>query len=561
MPLQNEKILVVDDDPEVLDLLEKQTLGPMGFRVRGVADAAGALQAVSSFAPHLILASLSMGGLTGKDLLVALRARGLEAPVIVMAPRGHEQDAIQAFRLGALDYLVKPLREAEVVAAVQRALAGHRLRAERQQLADRLAEANKQLERQVRELSTLYAIGKAVTSITNLEQLFTRLLEGALYVTEGQLAWLLLKDEHSNRLLLAAEKNLPTGLRSRLGQPWDDGLSSLVMLSGEPLNIAGDGLRQFKIAQLVKAALVAPIKAGAQTIGVITVGAGGAQPFSDRGLALLSAVADYASVALVNARLFRALEERARFLQQAVDEVRAGERIQDELVQNVGHELRTPLVHAKGYVDLLSRGDMGQLSPEGRQVVQTVSEKLQQVVELVDNMATLSESGTRSYSPRTVPLNDLAREALARFQSPAREAGVGLLAELPATPLPVVVDPAQIARVFDNLLANALKFSPRGGQVTVRVAGDHDDMAHVTITDTGIGIPPESLSRVFDRFYQVDGSATRKFGGAGLGLALVKQIVEAHGGRVWAESGQSTAGPGGKGSTLHFTVLKARELG
>jgi DNA-binding response OmpR family regulator len=477
MPPQAEKILIVDDDPEVLDLLEKQTLGPMGFHVRSAADAASALQAIPRFGPHLILASLSMGGLTGKDLLVALRARGVEAPVIVMAPRGHEQDAIQAFRLGALDYLVKPLREAEVVAAVQRALAGHRVRAERQQLADKLAEANRQLERQVKELTTLYAIGKAVTSITNLEHLFARLLEGALYVTEGQLAWLLLKDEQSNRLLLAAEKNLPAGLSNRLRQPWDDGLSSLVVLSGEPLNIAGEGLRQFKSAQLVKAALVVPIKAGAQTIGVITVGTAGAQPFSDRGLAMLSAVADYASVALVNARLFRALEERARSLQQAVDDVRTGERIKDELVQNVGHELRTPLVHAKGYADLLLHGDMGPLSPEGREAIQTVSQKLEQVVELVDNMATLSESGTRSYSPRTVRLNDLAREALARFQSRAREAGVGLLAELPALPLPVVVDPAQIARVFDSLLANALKFSPRGGQVTMRIADDHDGMA------------------------------------------------------------------------------------
>lgn len=195
---------------------------------------------------------------------------------------------------------------------MKRALTGQRMKAERTQLAGQLAEANQQLERRVKELTTLYGIGKAVTSVTNLEVLFNRLLEGALFVTEGQMAWLLLKDDESRRLILRAERNLPRAARVRLHQPWDDGLASLVLLSGEPLNIAGEGLKQFKISHLAKAALVAPIKAGGQAIGVITVGHPDAKAFADRNLAMLSAVADYASITLVNARLFQALEMRAR---------------------------------------------------------------------------------------------------------------------------------------------------------------------------------------------------------------------------------------------------------
>jgi len=103
--------------------------------------------------------------------------------------------------------------------------------------------------------------------------------------------------------------------------------------------------------------------------------------------------------------------------------------------------------------------------------------------------------------------------------------------------------------VFDILLGNAIKFSPRGGTITLEVQ-DAGEMILVSVTDTGVGIPADQLDKVFDRFYQVDGSATRRFGGAGLGLAIARRIVEAHGGRIWAESAA------GQGSVFRFTLPK-----
>jgi two-component system phosphate regulon sensor histidine kinase PhoR len=112
-------------------------------------------------------------------------------------------------------------------------------------------------------------------------------------------------------------------------------------------------------------------------------------------------------------------------------------------------------------------------------------------------------------------------------------------------------DRKQLAEAFDNLFSNAIKFSPKGGQITLRVQNENEAV-HVEVTDTGIGIPPDKLPRVFDRFYQVDGTVRRRFGGAGVGLAVARQIVEAHGGHIWAESEGL-----GRGSTFHLALPTA----
>jgi two-component system NtrC family sensor kinase len=340
-PPVRDKVLVVDEDVDVLDLLARQVLTPLGFTVATAETAGDAIGQALNFRPDLIVASLTLPGLSGKDLLVALRSQGMDMPVLVTAPEGREADAVQAFRLGAKDYLVKPLREAEVVAAVERALHEVRMRHEREQLEAQLAESNRQLERRVRELTTLFGIGKVVTSTTNQGQLFTKLMEGSLYVTEGDMGWMLLKDESSDQLILRAQSSLPTAVASKMHQPWEDGVSSLVMLSGESLRIHGEGLAQFKLARLGKAALITPIKVRTQPIGVICVARHAEKPFSERDQAMLEAVSDYASISLVNARLFQALETRAQRLQQLVDEVDSRIHVKPEWLDGMKKALRS----------------------------------------------------------------------------------------------------------------------------------------------------------------------------------------------------------------------------
>jgi two-component system, NtrC family, sensor kinase len=311
MPAPSERVLLADEDPDVLDLVARQVLGPMGYKTATATDGIVAVRQLTAFQPDVIIASLTLPGLTAKEIIVAARSQGVEAPVIVTAPEGQEMLALHAFRLGARDYLTKPLREAEVVSAVERALLEVRGRKEREALAGRLAEANKELERRVKELTMLYGIGKAVISLTHLDRLYDRLLDAARYATESGLAWLLQRDDTGKQLILRSQHGLPPALAAKVNQPWDDGVAPLVLMSGESLRLKGEGLARFKIAQVCKAAMVAPIKAKDETLGVIAVAHAVTGEFTQRDQAMLEAVADYASIAMINASLFRALEQRA----------------------------------------------------------------------------------------------------------------------------------------------------------------------------------------------------------------------------------------------------------
>jgi two-component system NtrC family sensor kinase len=368
MPKQSEKILVADSDPEVLTLVAEQVLAPQGYQVTTAPDGPSALQVALRLTPDIIITALELPGLSGRDLMTALRSQGFESVVIATGAKGAEGSAMQAFRLGAKDYLTKPLREAELTASVDRALQELRLRREREHLAQKLSQTNQQLEKRVKELTTLYGIGKAVTAITDLNQLLGRLVEGALFVTEAEVGWLLLAEENVSRLMLKAAKNLPPPSLSgiKIGQPWDDGLSSLLMLSGEGITLAGEPLAKMRAGQVVKSACAAPIKAKNQMMGVITVGNKSGQPFTERDQAMLSAVADYASVALVNAHLFQALEERAHSLQAAYDDVIKGAQQRDALLQKLSREMTAPIQKTRDTLEILARGAAGPLkAPQG----------------------------------------------------------------------------------------------------------------------------------------------------------------------------------------------------
>jgi len=545
-----DKILVVNEDPDVLDLIAHQTLRPLGFQVQTAELASVAIQQALRFSPDVMIASMKLPDLSGKDLLVALAAQGVQIPVIIVTEKGKEAEIIQAFRLGAADYLPWPVRETEVLSAVERVLRTVHNRREREELAGKLQAANQSLQRRVRELTTIFAIGKAVTSITDQQDLFDKIIEGAVQVTEADSGWLMLRDDRQNNFVLAAFRNVPKSMASKIHQPIDDGISGLVALSGETLAIHGQAIRRFKISRMGSAAMVAPLKAQKEVIGLMVTLRKRNQPFGESAQTLLEAVADYAAISLLNARLFRVLETRAQRLQTAVEEVNQAEKVKSEILQNISHELRTPMVAAKGYVDVLVDGQMGALTPEQQQALTITQEKLQRVVEIIQVITTLQET-VAPKERRPVNMGDLVQKTIRRFHPAAQRAGVTLGVSLPAHPLTVMGDTRQIEQALSHLLTNAIKFSPEGGQVKIGLRLIRNGFVQTTVKDTGIGINQEQLAHVFDRFYQVDGSTTRRFNGLGVGLALVKDIVEAHGGRVWAES------EAGRGSTFHFILPQA----
>jgi DNA-binding response OmpR family regulator len=306
-----ERIVVVESDPDISDLISRQALQPLGYQVTVVKSASAIMQQALQTPPDLLIANLNLPGLNGKDLLVALSSQGIDVPLVVIAQKGQEEDILQAFRLGATDYLHWPARDAEVVAVVERALRMTREGRVRVRLDQQLKDVNAELKRKVNELTTIVDIGKAVVSITDQRRLFTRVVEGAVKAADADLGWLMLRDEASKAFLLNAHRNLPDGWVQKMNQPLEDGISSLVTLSGETLLIHGKPLEKFKVSSLGKSAAVVPIKVQNEVIGLLLVLRKAEHPFDRSDQTLLEAVADYASISLVNSRLFRALEQTA----------------------------------------------------------------------------------------------------------------------------------------------------------------------------------------------------------------------------------------------------------
>jgi GAF domain-containing protein len=323
-----------------------------------------------------VIADLNLPGLSGKDLLVALNSQGIQVPVIVIAEQGQENNVIQAFRLGGSDYLVWPVRETEVVTVVERALKQVRESRERQRVDLQLKESNQELERRVRELTTIFAVGKAVISITDQRVLFDKIVEGMVYVAEADYGWLLLRGERNRTFTLTSHRNLPEAWSRKMGQSLDDGVSSLVALSGETLAINGEPLKRFKAASLGRSLVVVPIKVQQEVIGLLVVVRKADAPFDKNMQMLLEAVADYASVSLVNARLFRALKE-------SVEIARAGEKYRLEQLLRTQQELHSLIQPVTYPVELLLTGKMGKLTSEQQLALKAIQSALTRTLELV----------------------------------------------------------------------------------------------------------------------------------------------------------------------------------
>jgi GAF domain-containing protein len=239
-----------------------------------------------------------------------------------------------------------------------------------------MKETNQELQRRVRELTTIFAVGKAVISITDQRALFDKIVEGMVYVAEADYGWLLLRDEHNRTFVLASHRNLPDAWAKKLGQPLDDGVSSLVALSGETLAINGEPLKRFKAASLGNSVVVVPIKLQQEVIGLLVVVRKADVVFERNMQTLLEAVADYASVSLVNVRLFRALQESA-------DAAQAGEKLKLEQLQALQQELQSLIQPVTYPIDLLLTGKMGTLTDEQQQALESIQLALQRTLQLV----------------------------------------------------------------------------------------------------------------------------------------------------------------------------------
>lgn len=311
---RKETVLVIDDHRESVEFLANYILRPAGFNISVAYDGEEGLRKALYEQPDLIIVDLKMPKLSGTEVLQALHKAQCFIPVILMTFHGSEEAAVQAFRLGAKDYLIKPYKPEEMHQAIERALIESRLRHERDELTTDIAAINRQMEGQVRELSILFSIGKSVTALLDQDRLLTRIVEAAVYITGAEEGFLLLVDEPSGELYMRAARGLGEKYARGFRLKVEDSLAGQVTRTGRPLMITGSRQgEQFKVktGYLVKSLLHVPIKVGDTVIGVLSVDhMVEEKAFTEHDLNLLSAMADYAAIALENSRLYTQLQKQ-----------------------------------------------------------------------------------------------------------------------------------------------------------------------------------------------------------------------------------------------------------
>ncbi len=231
---------------------------------------------------------------------------------------------------------------------------------------------------------------------------------------------------------------------------------------------------------------------------------------------------------------------------QMASQLEQTEATRRELIGNVAHELRTPLANIKGWMEGLIDGVL----PAETSTFQQIYREADRLQRLVYDLQELSqvEAGAFELDRRVMSVSTLVEATIARLGHQFEDKGVALESDVPADLPPVQADEDRIGQVLLNLVGNALQYTPTGGQVRI-IAHRQGAEIQTSVIDTGIGIPAEHLSLLFTRFYRVDKSRSRVGGGSGIGLTIAKHLVEAHGGRIWAES----PGPG-QGSTFTFSL-------
>lgn len=554
-------VLVIDSDSKTPILLKGTApLTGTSFDVRAAADGGQALRSLQEVKPDLIVLSAELPGARWQEFLSGLRKAKVQSPVILVTERD-EIETAEALSFGVRDVLRKPLTARALRASLISALNEVRYRqTEPQPIAlprpaapdsapDRAAAPTRAAPPVPHELDVLYAIGKSVVSLVDLEEILRRVVEAAIYVSSAEQGYLMLLDEDSDELVIRAAKNVAEKFARTLRLRASDSLAGQAVKTGKPIFIGGQQMTKIKTSFLVRSILYVPLKVSDRIIGVLTVSNPRVpRDFTRADLRIVSAIADYAAIAIDKARLYQESRDRAAAFEAVYKELEEADRVKSQMIQNLSHELRTPLIFIQGYVYLLTSGSVMNLPPDVKENLLTAQGRVDDLIKIADNMRVLSEPAKPTVFPKPVALSVLIQRAMDRRADDAKKVGVAVVCDIPPASMIVMADPDEMEHVIGNLLDNATKFSPNGGLVTITTRSLPKKQVEIAVTDSGVGIPQDKLDRVFDRFYQVDGTLTRRFGGVGLGLSAAREIVRAHGGELTVSSKV------GEGSVFRFTL-------
>jgi signal transduction histidine kinase len=402
--------------------------------------------------------------------------------------------------------------------------------------------------RHLEELKALHSIAAAGSEATDEDDFLSRATDvvgNSVFPTNFGV---LLLDEKARVLRHHASYSEK---RARVSPPipLGEGITGLVAITGQPVHVP-DVSREPKYISVdprVRSEICVPLKIADRVLGVLDVESYEINSFSAADEHLLQALAGQIATSLERIRLLAEAQQRADELVNTLKQQKELARLRDEFVQNVSHEFRTPLAIVAGYIEILESREFGPLPQEYRQPINIIAKRVRLLSKLVEDLTALLDLAAHEGDFTILRISDLITPLYAEFRMRALSEQIELTLDVESSLPSIRGEETLLRKAVDSLVENAIKFTPPSGRVEIRAkAQDHSVLLQVS--DTGVGFPPEEKDRIFERFYQVDGTSTRRFGGAGLGLALVKQIVDLHGGKLSVQSEL------GQGSTFQISL-------
>jgi signal transduction histidine kinase len=435
-----------------------------------------------------------------------------------------------------------------------------------------LDRAQEELDKKITGLYTLHELGKKISSTFNIEDLFNLIKPPFVYKLGFSKTLIALKGAASESISIKTsigysdaeikqiEKELNLNKEMDISQLFKKSRFLLVNRDVEKID------REDFLANLfgTESFLAVPIIVKGSPVGFILMGDISSYTKLTEGDAeLLSILASQIGTAIENTMLYtelsnshhdleRRVRERTLELDRLNEELKRLNKVKSDFVSAVSHELRTPLTSIKGYASILMTGKLGDVPPAQKERLEKIDKHSNSLTHLVNNLLDIAriESGRVQMDIREVSIKEMLDSVVDIITPQIKEKDITLKTNLKTASNNIKADPSQLERVFVNLLGNAVKFTPQKGKITISCE-DKKDCVEFGVEDTGIGIPKDDLEKIFEEFYRADNALDQKVKGSGLGLSLVKKIIEAHKGRIWAESEL------GKGTKFSFIIPKS----
>jgi len=409
-----------------------------------------------------------------------------------------------------------------------------------------------ELTQSVEQLTALGEVSRAVSSTLDVETVLDTIVSRATQLAGADGCVIAEYDDATELFHVRATHGIDAALVERLRTTplrKGEGVGGRATETREPIQIADiavpgayqSHLRDVLIGAGFRAALSVPLLREEQIIGSLSLSRKAPGEFSPEVVEVLKTFATQSALAIQNARLFREIADKGAQLE-------AASRHKSEFLANMSHELRTPLNAIIGFSEVLTERMFGELNEKQDEYLKDIYASGQHLLSLINDILDLSkiEAGRMELEATDFDLPSAIDNALILVRERATRRGIALGHTIDEHVGMLRGDERKVKQVLLNLLSNALKFTPEGGRIDVS-AGVHDDVAEISVADTGVGIAPEDQEAVFEEFRQV-GTADKKVEGTGLGRALSRKFIELHGGRIWVKSEV------GKGSTFTFTL-------